>query len=129
MKLGVGLEYRLLDNRLLLSAEYRFEKTSDYKKENINEVNYKDRHNVHLGVEYKTNNNISVRTGFFTQFDIRDTTGGVTYLDPIGDYDQYNLTLGVGYKYKDYNFNVAFIDAFSDKTSHLNINLGMLYDF
>ncbi len=132
MKIGAGFEYRLMENKLFLSGEYRFEKTSDYKKEysnNINDVNYKDRHNIHLGVEYKPDEKISVRTGFFTKFDIRDTTGGLSYLDPLGDYDQYYLTLGAGYKYQNYNFNVAFLNAFSKKTSHMNFNLGVSYDF
>ena len=129
MKIGAGFEFRLLENKLFLSGEYRFEKTSDYQKVYLNDFNYKDRHNIHLGIEYKPDEKISVRTGFFTNFDIRDTTGGVSYLDPIGDYDQYYLTLGAGYKYQNYNFNVAFLNAFSKRTSHMNFNFGVSYDF
>ena len=129
MKIGAGFEFRLMENRLLLSGEYRFEKTSDYQKIYINDFNYKDRHNVHLGIEYKPDDKISIRSGFFTKFDIRDTTGGVSYRDQIGDYDQYYITMGAGYKYQNYNFNVALLNAFSRKTPHMNFNFGVSYDF
>ncbi len=129
MKIGAGFELKLLKNKLLLSGEYRYEKTSVYTIGGLYDYNYKDRHNFHFGAEYKPNNALSIRGGFFTKFDIRDQILSGSYTDPLGEYDQYYATAGLGYKYKDFDFNIAAVNAFSKKVGLFRINIGAAYNF
>jgi len=66
MKLGAGIEFRTIDERLKFTGEYRFVQTSVLN-------NTKDRHNVHFGVDFKAANNISVRAGMFTLLENEET--------------------------------------------------------
>ena len=129
MKIGGGIELKLLKNKLLFSGEYRYEKTSVYTIGGLYDYNYKDRHNFHFGAEYRPNDALTLRGGFFTKFDIRDEILQGSYLDPLGEYDQYYATAGLGYKYKDFDFNIAAMNAFSKLTGHFRLNLGVAYNF
>jgi hypothetical protein len=122
-RLGMGGELRLLKDRLKLSLDYHFEKTSVIQ-------NFKDKSNFNFGVEYQAMDYLTVRGGFFTLLDFRDNTGTLTIGDEI-DYDQYFLTLGGTFKYKGYSFNLALMDShFTSKSSvyHTKINGGISMD-
>ncbi|MEO8514884.1 MAG: outer membrane beta-barrel protein, partial [Ignavibacteria bacterium] len=49
LKIGGGIEYRLMKNKLKFAADYNFEQLSKIQ-------GYKDKHDVNLGVEYMANN-------------------------------------------------------------------------
>lgn len=122
-KFGAGVSVKLLNEMLKLSADFRFENTSRNKY-------LKDRYDYYFGVEYSFSNNWKIRTGFFTLFDFRDEAGN--YADPVGTYDQYFLTFGWGYKYKDFGFDLSFMNStiFSDsKVGHSNLNGSVSYNF
>ncbi|MFA5404044.1 MAG: hypothetical protein WC358_03835 [Ignavibacteria bacterium] len=124
-RLGVGTEVKLLNNRLKLSLDYRFDKTSII-------LNTKDKSNFNFGVEYQIKNNVAIRGGFFTLLDFRDLSNILMIEEDNNSYDQYFITLGGTYKYKGYSFSLALMDshlAKNNDVSHTKINGGISLDF
>lgn len=123
-RLGVGTEVKLLKERLKLSFDYHFEKTSV-----INQL--KDKSNFNFGVEYQIEDNFIVRGGFFTLRDFRDYSNYISVGDEI-IYEQSFITLGGTYKYKGYSFSLALMDSHltgNSSVSHTKLNGGISFDF
>lgn len=73
--------------------------------------------------------NLSVRTGFFT---LKDYRSGDNYIDPIGQYDEYFLTLGGTYKFKNFSASIAVLDSHILSTGLIKqtlVNGGLTMDF
>jgi hypothetical protein len=105
-KVNVGTELRLLNKRLIFGLDYRFQNTS-------RSYMLRDRHDIYFGMQYALEPNFTVRTGFFTLLDYRTNDKGANFIDPIGSYNQYFLTIGGTYKVK------GFATSFSIMTSNI----------
>ena len=103
-RIGVGTSLRLLNNKLLLALDYEYSGNSKLRFQ-------KDMNNVNFGAEYEINNEWKIRGGFYTLLDFRADDSYVSYLDKLGDYDLYFITLGGTYKYKNNSFNLALNDS------------------
>jgi long-subunit fatty acid transport protein len=125
-KIGAGFEARLLESKLMLSGEYRYERTSVYENAYQSDLLFYDRHNVYIGAEYSVDDKFTVRGGIFTLFDIRRSHNEFI-LD--NDLAQINGTIGAGYKFGNVRCNFAFINAFSKQADFMRINIGASYDF
>jgi hypothetical protein len=122
MKLGAGAEYRFRGFPLKLAFDYTYINSS--KQQGL-----KDRNDFYFGAEYDLLKNISVRTGFFT---LRDYRNGSNYIDPIGKYDEYFLTIGGTYRVKKMAFSAALMDSHLLSTGLIKqtiINGGLTMDF
>lgn len=126
-KLSFGTELSLFKNRLNLTLDYQFENNSvhyDYLK---------NKSNIHLGIEYKHNKYLTLRTGYFTLYDFRvvpskyiSWSGGATY-----SYEQFFITAGGSYKFKNISVNLAVMDSHlivNSFVSHTKINCGLSFD-
>jgi hypothetical protein len=119
MKIGTGVEFRTLDERLKFTGEYKFVQTSV-----INDT--KDRNNVNLGIDFKANDKLSLRAGMFTFLEVENT------IFSEGEMDQYFLTIGASYLLNNFGFHFSAISSsFIKKTefSHSIFNLAVSYDF
>lgn len=101
-KAGFGFQYSLPKTSWKISADYNYTNTSVQN-------NLKDRHDFHFGVENVLNNHWTVRGGFFTLLDYRNNN--LMWLDPVGDYNQYFLTLGTSYQKNNFIFNLAVLTS------------------
>jgi long-subunit fatty acid transport protein len=122
-KFGFGIELILFKEILKLEADYTFFNTSKLYAS-------KDRNDIYFGLEYSINKNWFLRTGFFTLYDFRESSGN--YIDSVGTYDQYFLTFGAGYRYKEFGFDLSFINStiFSNsKVGHSKLNGSISYSF
>jgi long-subunit fatty acid transport protein len=122
-RFGIGAELRLLKNRLKLSLDYHYDKTSVLSQ-------LKDKSNINIGVEYCSNNNFIIRGGFYTLNDFRDLSA--TVVTETYNYNLYFLTIGGTYKYKCCTFNLALMDSHllnKSDVAHTKINGGISLDF
>jgi hypothetical protein len=122
MHIGVGSEYRFRNIPLKLAFDYNY--YNSYKQEGLN-----DRNDFHFGAEYAVLKSLSVRTGFFT---LKDYRSGANYIDPIGQYDEYFITLGGTYKIKGFSASVALMDSHILSTGLIKqtlVNGGITMDF
>ncbi len=129
MRFGAGAEFRIPDENLKFLFDYRFEKLSDYKMfSTYDEATFNDRHNFHLGAEYKPEKNLTLRAGFFTMLAL---TSEIKNFDRVID-DEYFFTLGAGYGYRNFKFNFAYLNSAVIRitdVSHQAFNFGVIYDF
>ncbi|HEY3250585.1 MAG TPA: hypothetical protein VGK25_05650, partial [Ignavibacteria bacterium] len=102
-KTGAGIEYSFNKN-IKVSADYNYTNTS--MQEGL-----KDRHDAHIGIEGNITEKWTLRGGFFTLLDYRKTQPDFEWLDPIGDYDQYFITFGVGFKQNNFAANIAVLTS------------------
>jgi hypothetical protein len=119
---SAGTEIKLLDKRLIFDLDYRFANTS------INPA-MKDRHDINFGMQYSVLPDLILRTGFYTSRDYRE---GSNYIDEVGKYNTYFLTLGGTYKCKGYSFSMALINGDLIRTtpvSHTRLGATISYDF
>jgi len=120
-KLYAGVELKLLNKKLILDLDYHFAQTS----KNYGQT---DRHDLFLGGQYTVLSNLILRSGIFTSRDFR--TGN--YLEEVGKYTSYFITLGGTYKYKGYSFSLAFMNndiIRSTTVSHSRLGATVSYDF
>lgn len=116
-----GTELRLINKKLIFDLDYRFSNNSIIHGQ-------KDRHNMHFGAEYSVIPELKLRAGFFTSLDYREGS----YLEEIGKYDSYFITLGGTYKYKGYSFSLAFMNndiIKSTTVSYTRLGATISYDF
>lgn len=116
MKLGIGGEYRFRNIPLKIGFDYNYVNTS--KLEGL-----KDRNDFHIGVEYDVLKELSVRTGFFTLKDYR------SYPFPN---DEYFLTIGGTYKFKNFTASISVMDSHMYSTGSVTqtlVNGGLTMDF
>jgi len=122
-RFGFGIALKLLEDRLILESDYRFENTSKT-------YGLKDRNNIYIGADYAIDKDWNLRTGFFTLIDYRDES--VNYGDPVGTYDQYFLTFGAGYKINRFGFDLSFMNStlFSNSiVGHTKLNGSVSFSF
>ncbi|HRQ31157.1 MAG TPA: hypothetical protein PLU49_13835, partial [Saprospiraceae bacterium] len=62
-KISAGVNFLTLNNRLSLAFDYNFQRTSEM-------TGHLDKNDVNFGFEYFLNEKLTLRTGFFTSFDI-----------------------------------------------------------
>lgn len=121
-RLGIGAELKLYKNKLRISFDYHFEKTSfGYK--------LKDKNMFNFGVEYSPVKEYAIRTGFYTINDFRDLQEE-TVVEST-KYDLVFFTLGGTYKYKGFSFNLALMDShllFKSDIAHTKINAGFGFE-
>ncbi len=132
MKISAGAACKLLDNKLSIEADYRYENTS--KSLDIPVTNQtiflKDRNNFNIGAEYLVNKYLNLRAGFFTLFDNRNVDTNTAI--PKDLFDQYYLTAGGSCKIYNFTFDIAILSSeiISDKkVGHTNFILGIKYAF
>jgi hypothetical protein len=122
-KFGFGIQVRLLENLIKIEADYRFENNSKT-------ITLNHRNNYYFGANFLVTKNWELRTGFFTQI-----FGHEDYRIIIGeaeDYDQYFITFGTGYKYKNFEIDLSFMNStlLSDSfEAHSKFNCGIGYCF
>jgi long-subunit fatty acid transport protein len=118
MKVGTGVEFRTLNERLKFTGEYKFVQTSV-----INDT--KDRNDVNLGIDFKANEKLSLRAGMFTFLQVENTV----FSD--GRMDQYFLTVGASYLLNNFGFHFSAVSSSIIKKtefSHSIFNLAVSYD-
>ncbi len=124
-KASAGMDFLVLKDKLRLSVDYNFQRTSELK-------GYKDKNDFGIGGEYSANKNLMLRAGFFTVFDIRDFhSTGVGFPGEEGDFTQFFVTGGLTYKVKDLVFSLGIMDSHisSGKIKILNLNTSISYNF
>ncbi len=121
-KAGFGFQYSLPKASWKINADYNFSNNSVQN-------NLKDRHDFHFGVENVLNKNWTVRGGFFTLLDYRNNN--VMWLDPVGEYNQYFLTLGTSYQKNNFVFNLAVLTSqiSTGIIKNTYVNAGMTFNF
>jgi len=132
MKISAGAAYKFFDERLSIEANYRYENTSK-KLEDIRTLPYQilfnDRNDFNIGLDYLLNKNINLRTGFFTLLNKQIYDSSIIAENLL---DQYFLTLGGSYRYKDFSFELAILSSeiiHDKKAGHTNFVLGVKYSF
>lgn len=120
LKITAGTEFRLPREGFSFSLDYVFEKMSDY-------TGYENRNNINFGAEFEASKYLTIRTGFFTL----NTQTTRRRLLPDSD-NQFFLTAGGSYKYKNVKFNAALLTSSvinQSDISHTIINFGAAYEF
>ena len=118
-RFGVGTEIKLMRKKLNFSFDYIYSRTSSLFYLN-------NRNDIHFGVEYLKDNNLTLRCGFFTLYDFRNPDNEyVKFSEVKNAYDEYFVTLGGSYRFKYYTFNLAVMDShliLNSNVSHTKIN-------
>jgi hypothetical protein len=118
-RFGVGTEIKLMRKKLRLSFDYIYSRTSSL-------FYLKNRNDIHFGVEYLKDNNLTLRCGFFTLYDFRNPDNGyIIFSEARNAYDEYFVTFGASYLYKYFAFNLAVMDShliLNSNVSHTKIN-------
>jgi hypothetical protein len=140
MELTVGAKYNphfLMFKRFTAFLDYKFSNNSVYE-EVIN------RNDFHIGLEFKPNSRLIIRTGFFTQNDYRDMNATYIQEDQYGVEQEYHfwpegtsidenfVTLGTSYILKTLKFNIAYMNGSMLSTGDLKqhyFNLGFEMNF
>jgi hypothetical protein len=126
-KFSIGTEVSLMKKRLNLTLDYQFANNSVY-------YDYlKNRSNIHLGIEYAVDSNLTLRTGYFTLYDFRNIPNKyVSWPGGVYSYEQFFITVGGSYKYRYLSFNLAVMDSHlivNSNVSHTKVNGGISLDF
>jgi long-subunit fatty acid transport protein len=126
-KFSIGSEVSLMKKRLNLTLDYQFVNNSVY-------YDYlKNRSNIHFGIEYAVDSNLTLRTGYFTLYDFRNVpNNSVKWPGGVYSYEQFFVTVGGSYKYTFLSFNLAVMDShliLNSNVSHTKINGGISLDF
>lgn len=121
-KAGVGIQFQIPKTTWKFSADYRFVNNSEIDK-------LKNRNDFYFGIENTITKNLNLRAGFFTLFDFRNDK--ITWGEPVGNYDQYFITLGGSYKLKKVAVNIALLTSeFSSGTiKNTYVNGGLTFNF
>lgn len=122
-KFGAGTELRLFQNKLKFAFDYQYVNTKKVS-------HLKDRNDFYFGTEYNIDNSSIIRAGFCTLFDYRDVSSG--YIDSAYNYNQYFLTFGGTYKYKEFSLNIAFMDShlFTARSrEYTKVSVGISYEY
>ncbi len=121
-KLAAGVQYIIPESRLRFEADYNYARTKA-----LDEL--KDRNDFNFGAEYMVNEKYSVRAGFFTLRDYRNPN--LQFGDPIGNYDQYFVTIGGSMKLKKMQFDLSLLDSHISQGTIKNtyVNAGISYNF
>ena len=86
-----------------------------FHSQNSEETILVNRNDFHFGIEYDLLNNLTIRSGFFTQFDYRNMSlegfEGEDYWLDMSSYDQKFLTLGTSFKWRKSTFSLAILDS------------------
>jgi long-subunit fatty acid transport protein len=122
LKFGAGVSYLFKGNKVRLLADYTFTGASIREE-------FKDQHQVHLGVEYLAKKNLSLRAGFFNYPDPRNFNTA-NYLNPQDDYNQIFATLGGSLSLGNLIINLAILDSHMSSGTIKNtyINGGVIYN-
>ena len=114
---GIGLAYDFTEN-LSFEVDYLVQAWSSYDKlkitfqkpvagktESISPRNYRDSYSVRFGLEYKMENDLTVRAGYFLdKYVVPDE-----YLEPgLPEYNRHNYTIGLGYQIKKLKIDAAY---------------------
>jgi len=120
-KAGAGIQYAFPKTGFKLLFDYNY-------AHNISKY-YKDRHDIHIGLEAYIDKNWIVRGGFFTLNDFRDKSGGWT--NPNDNYNQLFLTIGASFQLKNFETNVAILtsEISSGTIKNTFINGGLTFNF
>lgn len=126
-KIGIGISYKFNPIPLSLSLDYKYSKNSA-------EEGLVDRNDVHFGLGYDINNNFTLRAGFFTQKDYRNSSWQwqTEEFFGLGNYDQTFTTLGISYKVSSLIINLSLMDSHLFSTGSIEqtyVNTGLSYDF
>ncbi len=121
---AAGIEYTNADKKLRLNFDYSYEGTSSL-------TNLKNRNDFHLGGEYDINKMWTARAGFFTLLDYRKEITNGSWIDPIGQYDQFFITVGSTVKLNSLNLSLALMDSHISpgKIKNTYVNAGATYNF
>jgi len=111
MELTVGTKYTTPSIPLSILVDFDHKHYSDHPE-------FVDANNFHFGLEYKLVEKLHLRTGMFTNFDIRNTDYTFTYDGAEYDYwndsetyeDRNYLTFGMSYFWKRTEINLAVAD-------------------
>ena len=122
-KIGIGITYKLDAVPLTLSLDYKYSRNSleQYL------VNRKD---IHFGMSYDINDNLKLRTGFFTQKDY--TSSSIQSGSYWENHDQLFNTFGITYKVSSLMINLSLMDSHllsNGSVQQTYINTGISYDF
>ncbi|HPS64709.1 MAG TPA: hypothetical protein PK447_03965 [Ignavibacteria bacterium] len=93
------------------------------------QILFNDRNDFNIGLDYLLNKNINLRTGFFTLLNKQIYDSSIIAENLL---DQYFLTLGGSYRYKDFSFELAILSSeiiHDKKAGHTNFVLGVKYSF
>jgi long-chain fatty acid transport protein len=114
-ELGVGFSFKPSD-KLLVAIDYNYTYWSIYEALKINFKNnlppsvatkkYKNSNTIRIGAEYKVNDNIFVRAGYY--YDQSPLTEG-HFSPETPSLDSNNLTFGLGYQMKKFTFDLSFL--------------------
>lgn len=120
-KAGAGLQYDL--------KAAKFKMLFDFNFTYHNQDNLKERYDFNFGIEKEIEKNWIIRGGFFTLLDYRSKDAN--WIDPIGDYNQYFLTLGFGLKQKNFEANISALtsEISPGKIKSIYINGGLSFNF
>jgi len=123
LKIGAGLCYKLNSIPISFSADYNYSNTSEVE-------HFVDRHDIHLGLEYDLNDNLKLRTGFFTQRDYRNEETQEN--SGMNNFTQIFNTFGLSYKISSLKLNLSFMDSHflsSGSVEQTYFNTGISYGF
>ena len=125
MRIGAGLKYSPLNNKLNLYLDYNFVQTSDLE-------GYKDRHDFNFGGDFILNKNFTLRTGIFTFLDNRDfEQSNVTFAQPEGEHEQIFLTFGGTAVFKNLEITGSVMDSHISggfvKVTHINLGTAVKF--
>ncbi|NOS86832.1 MAG: hypothetical protein HOP31_16995 [Ignavibacteria bacterium] len=124
-KISAGINFLTMNNKLSLAFDYNFQRTSEMK-------GFLDKNDVNFGFEYYMNKNLTLRTGFFTSFDIRDFHNDeVGFPGSEGDFTQYFLTGGFTYKLKNVDLSLTVMDSHISPgiIKLLMVNTALVFNF
>jgi long-subunit fatty acid transport protein len=125
MRVGAGIKYTAIKNKLNLYLDYNFVQTSELK-------GYKDRHDFNFGGDIIVNKNITLRAGAFSFFDNRNfEQSTVTFPHPEGEHEQIFLTCGATANFNDFKITGSVMDSHISKgfVKLTYINLGTVVNF
>lgn len=108
-EITTGINYHPQSLPIKFLADYNYSNDSAYKE-------LKDRHDLNLGIEIYAKKYLTLRTGFFTQHDYRNTDYKISgdtqyYWDDSVSYDQYFLTTGFTLMWKRLSINASLMDS------------------
>lgn len=106
LRIGTAINIQKIPMKLLFEYQH---------SQNSEETILVNRNDFYCGIEYDLLNNLTIRSGFFTQFDYRNMSlegfEGEDYWLDTSSYDQNFLTIGTSYNWKKSTFSLAVLDS------------------
>jgi hypothetical protein len=129
MQIAVGMKYTLPFVPVNILADFNYSKDEVYDY-------LKNRSDYNLGLEYTWKQQLTVRTGYYTQMDYRDLDAtfedtDISYWDDNVSYEQNFLTMGLTYKWRGFQFNASYMDSGFIKAGDIEqsyLNVGIAYN-